>query len=92
MIYTHTEEIEFENGDDYYCKDVIFSGEPTNMEVGEDAGEFWGFKYASTIQIVRGCEDIKWDKSLYNEAENEKINKYLDLHFEHIEKEICGNE
>ena len=92
MVYKVSVEVEFKFGEDYDYKDVEFSGEPTNMETGEDGGEYWGFKYASTIQIVRACENIEWDRSLYNDGENAIIEAYLDNNYESIQSLILEKE
>ena len=93
MIHTYTEEIEFiVNPYEFYYKNVEFFGEPIDMERGEDAGEYWGIKYPSTIVTVRGCEGIEWERGFYTDKENEVIDKYLENHYDHIDKNICGNE
>lgn len=73
-----------------YSLDVEFTGEPHSVDVGEDGGEFWGFKYLSTIEIVQSCEDtIEWDKSIYNESQNAIIDKYLEDNYEDVDEKIC---
>jgi hypothetical protein len=73
-----------------YSLDVEFTGEPHSVDVGEDGGEFWGFKYLSTIKIVQSCEDtIEWDKSIYNESQNAIIDKYLEDNYEDVDEKIC---
>lgn len=77
------------NGESYFL-DVEFTGEPHSVDVGEDAGEYWGFKYSATVEIVTTCEDtIEWNKSLYNESENITIDKYLENNYDDIDNEIC---
>jgi len=69
---------------------VEFTGNPHLMDVGEDAGEFWGFMYASTITNILSCEDtIEWDKSKYTENENIIIDKYLEDNYDDIDVAIC---
>jgi hypothetical protein len=92
MTYEASVEVEFKVGEDYAYKDVVFSGEPTTMETGEDGGEYWGFKYASTIQTVRGCENIEWDRSLYTDSENAIIEAYLNDNYESVDNLICSKE
>jgi hypothetical protein len=86
-----TIEIEFidNNGEANYL-DVEFNGEPHSVDVGEDGGEYWGFKYAATTRIIQSCEDtIEWDKSLYNESQNAIIDKYLEDNYEDVDEKIC---
>ena len=86
-----TIEIEFidNNGEAHYL-DVEFTGEPHSVDIGEDGGECWGFKYAATTKIIQSCEDtIEWDKSLYNESQNAIIDKYLDDNYEDVDEKIC---
>jgi hypothetical protein len=90
---TTTIKIEFssiiDNIETYYL-DVEFTGNPHSVDVGEDAGEFWGFMYASTIQSILSCEDtIEWDKTKYTETENVIIDKYLEDNYDDIDDEIC---
>lgn len=78
------------NGESYFL-DVEFTGEPHSIDVGEDGGEYWGFKYSATVEIVTSCEDsIEWDKLLYNESENAIIDKYLENNYSDIDNEICN--
>jgi hypothetical protein len=73
-----------------YSLDVEFTGEPHSVDVGEDGGEFWGFKYASTIQTIQSCEDtIEWDRTLYTDSENIIIEKYLDDNYNDVDDAIC---
>lgn len=86
-----TIEIEFidNNGEAHYL-DVEFIGEPHSVDIGEDGGEYWGFKYAATTRIIQSCEDtIEWDKSLYNESQNAIIDKYLEDNYEDVDEKIC---
>lgn len=90
---TTTIKIEFssiiDNIETYYL-DVEFTGNPHSVDVGEDAGEFWGFKYASTIKTILSCEDtIDFDKSKYSEIEKIIIKKYLEDNYDDIDDEIC---
>ena len=88
-----TRQIEFPallNGESYYLE-VEFTGEPHSIDVGEDSGEYWGFKYSATVEIVTSCEDsIEWNKLLYNESENAIIDKYLENNYSDIDNEICN--
>jgi hypothetical protein len=92
-----TIEIEFDlpspiDGERYYYLDVEFTGEPHSVDIGEDGGEYWGFKYSSTTRIVQSCEDtIEWDKTKYSDSENTIIEKYLEDYYDKIDDKICGN-
>jgi len=69
--------------------EVEFFGDVTTGESGNDAGEYWGGKYASTIQTHSMVEVIEWDRALYTTEQNEKINAYLLVNFNSIESQIC---
>ena len=69
--------------------EVEFFGEITSEESGHDGGEYWGGKYASTIQTHSIVEVIEWDKALYTTEQNENINAYLLVNFNSLEDKIC---
>lgn len=93
---TTTIEIEFNlpipsiDDEHYYYLDVEFTGKPHSIDVGEDGGEYWGFKYSATTRIVQSCEDtIEWDRTLYTDSENIIIEKYLDDNYNDVDDAIC---
>ena len=94
---TTTIEIEFDlplplidDNEQCYYLNVEFTGNPHSVDIGEDACEFWGFMYASTIQTIQSCEDtIEWDRTLYTDSENIIIEKYLEDNYNDVDDEIC---
>ena len=68
--------------------EVTFFGDVTTGETGNDAGEYWGAKYPSTIQKHDVVEVIDWHRHLYSLTENDTIEQYLNANREKIENAI----
>ena len=80
----------FDGEEEYYYLDVEFTAEPHSVDVGEDGGEYWGFKYEPTTRIIQSCEDtINWDRTKYTESENIIIENYLEDNYEDVDEKIC---
>jgi hypothetical protein len=81
---THACEIEFKDE----CIDVEFDCELHSENDGIGSYEFWGSKCYDAGNDYLVLDEMKWDKKLFTEEENEIIKKYLDDNWDILDENI----
>lgn len=81
---------EHPNGEGDYLI-VEYIGYPRLENDGIGGYEFWGFTGYDEGRNYYACEEIHWDKELYNDYQNRIIKDYLEENFEEVEKKIIKN-
>lgn len=67
---------------------VEFEGSLITENDGIGGYEYWGFKGYDEGEDYLVCEEITWDKSLYNEHENATIKQFVNENYDKIADKI----
>lgn len=82
-------DIEVQVGEDILIVDLSYDVVKENDGIG--SYEYWGYTYYDRGNDYFIVENMKWDKTLYTDQENEIIERYVEKYAEEIETKILSN-